>query len=136
MDLAYNVVKNGTKVTNPAFMKIVEVAKLDKPLNPNLVAKIAKSYGIPADIAVQVMEDAQYGITNKPVTTQATPVALSKQLIAPPIKPPVREGFYPPQKVSSKKLVCGIAIALLAIVLLWLLYSKFFKTKRTASFHF
>src|SRR5579872_4697433 len=35
-DVAYNCVKNGTKVTNPGLLQLIQYAKLDTPLNPNV----------------------------------------------------------------------------------------------------
>lgn len=67
MDLAYNVIKNGTKVTNPAFMKLVDAAKLEQPVNPNVVTKIAKSYGVPPEVALDVLKAAQYGVSTAEV---------------------------------------------------------------------
>ena len=60
-DLGYNVVKNGTPVSNPAFQKLIEYSKLNVPLNVNNAIKIAKSYGIPASVALEVLKTAKYG---------------------------------------------------------------------------
>lgn len=72
MDLAYNLVKNGqeSRVTNPAFKRIVENAKLDKPINPNTIAKIATTYGLPADVAINILNDAKYGGVSNHVRPQ------------------------------------------------------------------
>jgi hypothetical protein len=63
MDLAYNLVANNqqSRVTNPAFQKIIAAAKEDYPINPNVIAKIATTYGIPAQTALEVLRDAREG---------------------------------------------------------------------------
>jgi hypothetical protein len=62
-DLAFNLVANNqeSRVTNPAFQKIIQLAKIDQPINPNVVAKIATSYGLPIDVAVDVLRGAKQG---------------------------------------------------------------------------
>ena len=57
MDLAYNVVKNNIPVTNSAFNKIISYAKDDVAFNPNTAVKIAKSFGIPSNVAVDVWNE-------------------------------------------------------------------------------
>lgn len=63
MDLAYNLVSNNqeSRVSNPAFQKIIQTAKNDIPVNPNVIAKIATTYGIPAQTALDVLRDAKVG---------------------------------------------------------------------------
>ena len=63
MDLAYNLVANNQqgRVTNPAFQKIIAAAKEDYPVNPNVIAKIATTYGLPAQTALEVLRDATIG---------------------------------------------------------------------------
>lgn len=65
MDLAYNSVKNNLDVTNPKFQKIIEYAKLNVPVNPNTIVKIAKAYGVPSNVAVDILKDVKYngGVT-------------------------------------------------------------------------
>ena len=56
-DLSFNLVANNqeSRVTNPGFKKIIEYAKLDVPINPNVVGKIATTYGLPIDVALDVL---------------------------------------------------------------------------------
>lgn len=61
MDLAYNVVKDGRKVTNPAFQKLIEYAKIEAPINPNNIVSIAENFGIKPEMAMKVIEEAKYG---------------------------------------------------------------------------
>ena len=63
MDLAYNVVKNNIPVSNPAFLKLIEYAKIEAPINPNSMVKIAQQFGISAEQALNVIEEAKYGPT-------------------------------------------------------------------------
>lgn len=62
-NLAYNLVKNNQadRVTNPNFKAIVNMAKLDRPLNPNLVSQIATTYGLPSQLALGVLRNAKIG---------------------------------------------------------------------------
>ena len=71
-DLAFNLVANNqeSRVTNPAFQKIIQLAKIDQPINPNVVAKIATSYGLPIDVAVDVLRGAKQGGISGEVSPQ------------------------------------------------------------------
>lgn len=60
-DLAYNSVKNNLKITNPAFIKLVEYSKLNKPVNVNQAIQVAKSFGIPPSVALDVLKSVKYG---------------------------------------------------------------------------
>ncbi len=73
MDLAYNIVKNNDqgKVTNQGFLKLIDLAKLDVPINVNTAAKIAINYGIPGPDALTILKDAtEGGVSN--IIPQAT----------------------------------------------------------------
>lgn len=140
MDLAYNVVKNGTSVTNPAFKKIINAAKLDTSFNPNLVTKVANSYGIPAQVAVDVLESAKYGVepSLKHSVIPKMPKDFSTKGVVSPVEmsdmvdvsgmvdmvDPVIEGFYPPQKINTKVVVFGSILAVIALLLIWYVYKK------------
>ena len=67
LDLAYNLVKNSQtdKVTNKAFQKIIQNAKIDAPVNPNIVVKLGQDFGISPEIALDVLQDAKYGYNEK-----------------------------------------------------------------------
>lgn len=59
MDLAYNTVAQNIPVTNPAFKKLVELAKIDRPINPNVAARISREYGIPQEATIDLLRLAQ-----------------------------------------------------------------------------
>jgi len=143
MDLAYNLVKIGKEgsVTNPAFKTIIDLAKLDRPLNPNVAAKIATSYGIPPATALDVLQQAKYGpVQYKMAATpnmgspptpgpsptlpsQPTTPIRSKAVVSPVSSK--REGFYPPQKLSStSKVFLGIGIIIVLAIIVWLIFLK------------
>ena len=130
MDLAYNLVANNQqdRVTNPAFKKIINAAKEDYPINPNVIAKIATTYGLPAQTALEVLRDAEVGgisgeiksdvlaivqppgsaIVEIPGSSPVSPVMKSmpplsdktKAVVSPTIKP---KGVVSPMAKSSKK---------------------------------
>ena len=57
MELAYYTVKNGINVSNKKFAKFVDLARMQKPFNPNVVARIARNYGIPASDALELLQN-------------------------------------------------------------------------------
>ena len=132
MDLAYNLAANNqeSRVTNPAFQKITAAAKLDAPINPNVVAKIATSYGLPIDTAMEVLKGAKEGGVSGNVKSDvfsiiqapgsgkveipgSTPVASSTMVSMPPgknssnsqmkipVSPTVVKGVVSPTKSSK-----------------------------------
>jgi hypothetical protein len=155
-DLAYNVVKSGIPVSNPAFQKIIDYAKLDKPVNPNVAAKIAKSFGIPPEVAIGVMEEAKYAMpsvnspvqTNIPITGAIMP-KLASIVVAPTIG--AREGFSvtkpcgtnalaqsitPTQSISKPVKTFGIVAAvIIALIIIYLLYTKFSGSGKASRFY-
>ena len=56
MDLAYNTVKNNINVTNDAFNKIIEYAKTNRSINPNIVSKLSRQYGISPSETLDILE--------------------------------------------------------------------------------
>jgi len=130
MDLAYNLVANNqeSRVTNPALQKITAAAKIDAPINPNVVTKIATSYGLPIDTAMEVLKGAKEGGVSATVKPEvfsivqppgsakvqipgSTPVASStmtsmppigKQSSTVPVSPTVVKGVVSPTKSSRK----------------------------------
>jgi len=123
MDLAYNAVKNGLKVTNPAFNQIISYAKIDKSLNPNTVTKIAKSFGIPPAAAVNALQFARYGMTD----SQASPVSPTS---------PVQENYNTNKVVTPKQTIkqsismgqVGYSVLTICVlILICFIVSKFLK---------
>jgi hypothetical protein len=89
MDLAYNTVKNNTPVTNEAFKKIIEYSKIDKDINPNIASMIARSHGIPQQVALDVLELAKYG-------TPSTMQNVSSSVYSKGVVSPVTHGVVSP----------------------------------------
>lgn len=131
LELAYYITKNGIPVNNTKFKKFIDLAKLDKPFNPNVVSRIAKNYGIPASDALELLQ-------NPPSPEPSPPVA--KQLSGPPSGPPmlpkvisvsvpmaapmvsVKEGYIPSVhkgKINYKQVFATIGIVLLCIAIIF-----------------
>lgn len=116
-DLAYNVVKNKTPVSNGAFSKLINAVKIDMPINPNSVVKIAQSYGIPATAAVDILQEAQ---KNSKAGFSVGEGNLNDPVIAPVVKKTMRntkkEGFYAQHEINdSTKIIAGSLAGLLVI---------------------
>jgi hypothetical protein len=132
-DLAYNVVKNNIPVTNPAFKKFIDYAKLNQPINPNIAAKIAQSGGIPPSVAIDILKTAQYGTTDEgspsdllskgvitPDTAQA--VMTVPRIIEPIVIVPVNDNYdgdngYDIGNDMNKKIVMSILIFLFLVLI-------------------
>lgn len=152
MDLAYNVVKNSIPVTNPAFQSIINYAKLDKPINPNVIAKIASSYGLPPQVALDVLDAAKHGGVSNGINPNKSvnlsipsmngandlignmaamyPTKKSQTIIPGGMLPRTleisKEGFYSSrQSISSgKKTAIAFAIVLALFLILWFIFEK------------
>jgi hypothetical protein len=107
MDLAYNVVKNNIPVSNPAFTKLIEYAKIEAPINPNSMVKIAQQFGISPEQAINVIEEAKYGPTPYQRRTQIqdkpyVPGPVKAEL---PVQLPIQQPKNEPAVIEVEKIV-------------------------------
>jgi hypothetical protein len=128
MELAYYVKKNGIPVKNPKFSKYLEFASIDKPFNPNIVARIAKNFSLPINQALELLDQPPTGGPQDLYLTAPKNLKPDQNQIHNPKMKEVLKEHYPSVNKHVIKQNCnlllGVGVVIIIAIILYFILKK------------